>query len=209
MLSHEGIWKAIDGLAYRLNLSPSALARRSGLDPTSFNPSKRVKADGRPRWPSTESIAKILDATDTDLNDFLAPIMTRERRSVETGSWSTRAIVAQKIPKQWPRFDKAVFSPEARTAGLKNSSLFVLEIAGDFLFPLYRDGDILLLANTQSYQPGDRVILQAQSSDLVAGEVIKVRKRSLSLITHPERESVQTFTLSNVEWVARIVWVSQ
>ncbi len=63
VLSHEKVWAAIDALASQNGLSPSGLARRAGLDPTAFNPSKRVAGDGRPRWPSTESLAKVLAAT--------------------------------------------------------------------------------------------------------------------------------------------------
>ena len=63
MLSHSQIWTALDRLAARAGLSPSGLAKKSGLDPTTFNKSKRITPDGRPRWPSTESVAKALDAT--------------------------------------------------------------------------------------------------------------------------------------------------
>ncbi|ODN69108.1 hypothetical protein A6302_03579 [Methylobrevis pamukkalensis] len=63
MLSHDQIWSAVDALAARFGLSPSALARKAGLDPTTFNKSKRFAGDGRPRWPSTESLAKVLEAT--------------------------------------------------------------------------------------------------------------------------------------------------
>ena len=58
MLTHAQIWSAIDGLAKRYELSPSGLAKRAGLDPTTFNKSKRITPDGRARWPSTESVAK-------------------------------------------------------------------------------------------------------------------------------------------------------
>ena len=53
----------------RAALQPSAsgLAKRAGLDPTSFNKSKRVTGEGRPRWPSTESLAKVLEATGASL----------------------------------------------------------------------------------------------------------------------------------------------
>ena len=69
-LSHSAIWAAIDALAARFEMTPSALARKAGLDPTSFNPSKRVSARRRPRWPSTESLAKVLDATGVSFRDF-------------------------------------------------------------------------------------------------------------------------------------------
>ena len=51
MLKHSDVWRAIDRLAAKHGLSPSGLARRSGLDPTTFNKSKRVAREGRQRWP--------------------------------------------------------------------------------------------------------------------------------------------------------------
>lgn len=71
-LTHERIWRAIDDLSHRNGLSPSGLARRAGLDPTIFNPSKRFARNGRPRWPSTESIARVLDATGEAIETFFA-----------------------------------------------------------------------------------------------------------------------------------------
>ncbi len=69
-LTHARIWRAIDDLAGRHGLSTSGLAVKAGLDPTIFNPSKRLAKDGRPRWPSTESIARILDATGETVVEF-------------------------------------------------------------------------------------------------------------------------------------------
>ena len=71
MLSHERVWAAIDALAERYSLSASGLAKRAGLDSTAFNKSKRQSSDGRPRWPSTESLAKIIEATGSSLDEFL------------------------------------------------------------------------------------------------------------------------------------------
>ena len=62
LLTHAQIWAAIDALAALAGTSPSGLAKRAGLDPTTFNKSKRVTADQRQRWPSTESVAKCLAA---------------------------------------------------------------------------------------------------------------------------------------------------
>ena len=71
MLDHDALWTAIDRLAARAGISVSALARRAGLDPTSFNVSKR-RLGKRPRWPSTESLMQVLRVTDTSIHDFAA-----------------------------------------------------------------------------------------------------------------------------------------
>src|SRR5689334_8560308 len=78
-LTHEQIWTALDRLAARAQLSPSGLARRAGLDPTTFNKSKRVTPDGRERWPSTESLAKALAAADASIEVFVQLIGDGER----------------------------------------------------------------------------------------------------------------------------------
>ena len=69
-MKNNQIWQAIDKIAKTHHLSCSGLAKISGLDPTSFNKSKRISKCGQPRWPSMYSIAKILDATHTSLFDF-------------------------------------------------------------------------------------------------------------------------------------------
>src|ERR1051325_5821986 len=70
-LTHNQIWTALDRLAARAKLSPSGLAKKAGLDPTTFNKSKRITPDGRARWPSTESVAKSLAATNTSIDVFV------------------------------------------------------------------------------------------------------------------------------------------
>ena len=72
MLSHAQVWTAIDQLAERFGMTPSGLAKKAGLDPTTFNKSKWKSPDGRLRWPSTESIAKILDATGASVDLFMS-----------------------------------------------------------------------------------------------------------------------------------------
>src|ERR1700709_1162229 len=74
MLTHGQIWTALDRLAAHAGLSPSALAKRAGLDPTTFNKSKRVTSDGRERWPSTESLAKALTASNSSIESFVGLI---------------------------------------------------------------------------------------------------------------------------------------
>src|ERR1700739_4388178 len=84
MLTHAQVWSAIDRLAARAGLSASGLARRAGLDPTTFNKSKRITPAGRARWPSTESISKALVATSTPLPAFVGLVEQSARGAVTT-----------------------------------------------------------------------------------------------------------------------------
>lgn len=65
-------WARIDAIAANEGLSPSGLAKRAGLDPTTFNRSKRIRPNGSPRWPRLDSIARILIAVDMSLTEFAA-----------------------------------------------------------------------------------------------------------------------------------------
>ncbi|MCK5285538.1 MAG: helix-turn-helix transcriptional regulator [Alphaproteobacteria bacterium] len=80
MFTHEEIWNGIDRLAEECGYSPSGLAKQAGLDSTSFNKSKRFAKNEKPRWPSTESIAKVLNATNTTLTQFSVLMNSNDRK---------------------------------------------------------------------------------------------------------------------------------
>ena len=70
MFSNEDLWNAIDTLARNNNFSPSGMAHAAGLDPTTFNKSKRKSKYGQPRWLSFETLSKVLRLTNTTLTEF-------------------------------------------------------------------------------------------------------------------------------------------
>src|SRR3979490_1204007 len=110
MLTHDQIWGAMDRLAERSGLSPSGLAKASGLDPTTFNKSKRITPEGRPRWPSTESIAKSLDAAGPTIHGFGSLIVHGESAAQTipriTFAHAASAFDADGVPagKGWDAF---------------------------------------------------------------------------------------------------------
>lgn len=74
--SHAQTWGSIDLIATNNSISVSALARRAGLDATAFNKSKRISPQGRERWPSTETISKILHAVGMTVEQWVAIMQT-------------------------------------------------------------------------------------------------------------------------------------
>ncbi|MBN9011042.1 MAG: helix-turn-helix transcriptional regulator, partial [Rhizobiales bacterium] len=145
MLSHGRIWEAIDRLAADNNLSASGLARKAGLDPTTFNRSKRVAADGRERWPSTESLSKILVATGTEIGDFLG-ILDVHRGFGEPAAASFRGVPLLGLAQAGAGgfFDDAGFPAgrgweEVEFPG-RGENVFALLVSGDSMMPLYRAG---------------------------------------------------------------------
>jgi phage repressor protein C with HTH and peptisase S24 domain len=208
MLSHDQVWTALDALAARHGLSPSALARKAGLDATTFNRSKRLGPDGRLRWPSTESIAKVLEATGASLVDFV-------------GLMGAKAAQAQRIPLIGMAqagaggfFDDAGFPvgagwEEIAFPAVADENAYALEISGDSMLPLYRDGDVIVVSPASSVRRGDRVVVKTRDGEVLAKELKRRTARTLELRSlnpdHPDR----TLDVDDVAWMARVVWATQ
>ncbi|MGS1095099.1 S24 family peptidase [Aquamicrobium terrae] len=216
MLSHDRVWAAIDALAERYSLSASGLARRAGLDSTAFNKSKRLSADGRPRWPSTESLAKIIEATGSSLNEFIA--LVEDRATAAPDALPARRpsvpLVGFAQAGAGGFFDDAGFPVghgwdliELPAPG--GGPAYALKVQGDSMLPLYRDGDVLIVEPGASVRKGDRVVVKTTSGEVMAKVLSRQSARTISLVSlnpeHPDRE----FPVHEVEWMARIVWASQ
>ncbi len=210
MLSHEQIWAAIDRLAERYGYSASGLARRAGLDATSFNRSKRIGPDGRKRWPSTESVSKVLAATGASLDDFLrlieshgGPARTMVPLIGLTQAGSGRLFTDEGMPAGGPGWDEIEF-PD-----LGGDRAFALEVQGDSMHPLYRDGDVLIVSPTAGVRKGDRVVARLTNGEVLAKELRRRTARTVELVSlNPEHED-RTVPLAEIAWMARVMWVRQ
>ncbi|MBL8579996.1 MAG: helix-turn-helix transcriptional regulator [Mesorhizobium sp.] len=217
MLSHERVWAAIDALAERNSLSASGLAKRAGLDSTAFNKSKRRSSDGRPRWPSTESLAKIIDATNSSLDDFFALIEEKSTLATQRPLQPQKSIVpligfAQAGTGGF--FDDAGF-PSGQGWDLielpaaAGEGAYALQVHGDSMLPLYRDGDMLVVQPNAPVRKGDRVVVKTVSGEVMAKVLDRRTPAVIELVSlnpdHPHRK----LAAGDIEWVARIVWASQ
>ncbi|HXH45644.1 MAG TPA: helix-turn-helix transcriptional regulator [Bradyrhizobium sp.] len=208
-LTHDQIWAALDRLAARAGLSPSGLAKRAGLDPTTFNRSKRVTADGRERWPSTESIAKALAAAGSSIDSFAKLIDgdgAGDGRSVPLlGFAQARASGA---------FDEAGL-PSGRSwteialPATEDSQAFALEISGNALAPVYRDGDVVLVSPGAPMRKGDRVVVRSKAGEVTIATLGRRTAKALKLQSLDDRRSECTMAAGDVAWIARIIWASQ
>ena len=146
MFTHAQIWRGIDLLAAHAQTSPSGLARRAGLDATTFNPSKRVSADGsKPRWPSTESLTKALSAANLDFESFAALVLDRNGRSVLLRlEMQDRAGAACFSSGGLPRGENWQLKP---FPGLMLSDAYSLTLGNQDLAPVYRSGDTLVVTS--------------------------------------------------------------
>ena len=210
MLSHERVWAAIDALAARHGMTASGLARKAGLDATSFNKSKRTSPEGRDRWPSTESVAKILRATGATLEDFLRLVEPSGslRRSMlpmigMTQASAGRIFTEEGLPTAGPGWDEIEFPDFGQ------ERVFALEVTGASMAPLYRDGDVLIVSPTASTRKGDRVVVCTTSGEILAQELKRRSAKTLELTSFAKDAEDRTIPAEDIAWVARIMWARQ
>jgi phage repressor protein C with HTH and peptisase S24 domain len=209
MLTHEQIWTAIDALAARHGMSASALARRSGLDATTFNKSKRVTGDGRLRWPSTESVAKMLDATGASIDEFVDLITAQQPARKQT-----IPLIGLAQAGSGGFFDDAGFPAgtgwdEVNFPNMPDDHSYALEISGDSMQPLYRDGDTIIVSPAAPVRRGDRVVVRTKEGEVLAKELKRRTAKTIELKSlNPDHED-RVLPIEDVAWVARIVWSSQ
>ncbi len=210
MLRHSSVWNAVDRLAREHGLSTSGLARKAGLDPTTFNKSKRTTRDGKLRWPSTESIAKILQATGASLSEWVSYVDENEGGGV----YRNVPLIGLAQAGNSGFFDDAGYPvgggwDEIPFPGVNDTSAFALEINGDSMDPVFRDGDIVIVSPQASVRRGDRVVVKTTEGEVMAKALIRRTARHIDLKSLNPAHEDRTFDLSEVDWISRIVWASQ
>jgi phage repressor protein C with HTH and peptisase S24 domain len=210
VLTHTQIWTALDRLAALGGLSPSGLAKKSGLDPTTFNKSKRVTADGRTRWPSTESVAKALAATGTTIDTFVQLM---------------EASGASAIKKTLPLIGFAqaakdgYFDPSGLPTGnsweqiafpaIDDEHAYALEISGRSMEPAYHEGTLIIVSPAASIRRGDRVVIKVRGNKLMIRELKRRTTKTIDLRSINSSHDEESLPVRDALWIARIVWASQ
>ena len=213
MLSHSAIWDAIDALARRHGFTPSGLAKVAGLDATAFNLSKRMSKDGRGRWPSTESIAKLLDATGESFDSFLSNGGAfLQTSSQDEGVRFPLLGLAQAGAGGF--FDASGFPAgegwdEVRLPSAGENGIYALEVTGDSMLPLYRDGDRIVVSPTEQVRRGDRVVVKTKEGEVMAKILARQTANVVELHSLNPAHAPRLIEMKDVEWIARIIWASQ
>ena len=211
MLTHKQIWRAIDALANHHSLSSSGLAKIAGLDPTTFNKSKRETAKGKLRWPSTESIAKVLQATGSTLEQFVALI----------GNDGPARVMLKLVPLiglaqagSAGFFDDAGFPAgagweEIAFPELGDPHAYALEINGESMLPVYRDGDRIIVSPETNTRRGDRVVVKTTEGEVMAKQLARITMRRVELHSFNPQFEDRVLELTDIAFIHRIIWASQ
>src|SRR6202142_2034138 len=208
-LTHNQIWTAIDRLAARAKLTASGLAKKAGLDPTTFNISKRITPEGRPRWPSTESVAKALQATGTKVDTFVNLITDSGKVAI-----SNMPLIGFAEAGAGGYFDDGGFPAgggwdEIAFPLVTDEHSHALEVSGHSMGPAYRDGDVILVSPSAPIRRGDRVVVRTKDGEVLAKELKRRTAKTIELKSLNTQHADRTLAAADVLWIARILWASQ
>ena len=213
MFTHQDIWTGIDRLASSHGYSTSGLAIKAGLDPTSFNKSKRISPDGKLRWPSTESLSKVLAATGATVSDLAELIDADIDEMPKTGipvigfaqAGDSGYFDEEGYPKgdAWDVVELPMMNVNAA------DTVFALKVSGNSMEPLYRKNDILIVDPADKIRKHDRIIVKTSDGEVMAKELKKKTAEWLTLTSLNGDYEDRTFHLNDIAWMAKIAWVSQ
>jgi phage repressor protein C with HTH and peptisase S24 domain len=92
---------------------------------------------------------------------------------------------------------------------LRDPAAYALEVTGDSMSPVYRDGDILIISPGASVRRGDRVVVKTRKGEVMAKQLLRQTAQKLELGSFNPRHPTRVLEATEVRWVARILWVSQ
>ena len=199
-MRHGDIWRGIDALAAQNGLSTSGLAKLAGLDATAFNKSKRTAKDGRPRWPTTESVARILEAVNSDLFEFAALVThSSEARLplVRLGRVAIDATGALILDRDKSFVSKFSFDPGA----------FVLEVEGSDGASVFSHGDRLLVLPGADFRVGDFALIKTHDEQYLIA-ACRDAKAGDSAEFMNILDETNVFERVDLAWAAKLVLVS-
>ena len=209
MLTHNAIWRGIDLLAAKNQFSASGLAKRAGLDPTTFNKSKRTTKQGKPRWPSTESLSKILEATQTSMPDFVA-LLDEGGAGAGGAARRMRCVRLTQAEREDGTFDSAGFPRQGGPwedieLPASEGGLYAIEVDRDVAPPVLRSGDVIVVSPESSVRRHDRVVAKLKGGEVEFGVFLRRTAQRLSLGSFTGAGEDKALPVGEVAWQARIV----
>ena len=92
---------------------------------------------------------------------------------------------------------------------VEDDNAYALEVTGDSMQPLYRDGDILIVSPNSTTRKGDRVVLRTTEGEVMAKILLRRSAKTVELASFNPAHPNLVFPVERIDWIARIVWASQ
>jgi phage repressor protein C with HTH and peptisase S24 domain len=151
-----------------------------------------------------------LAATGASLEEFLrliepidGPIRSRVPLIGMAQAGAGRLFNEEGMPTGGPGWEEVDFPDVA------GDRVFAIEVSGDSMLPLYRDGDILVVSPSEAARKGDRVVVRTTAGEVMAKELKRRTARTVELRSlNPDHED-RVVPLSEIAWMGRVMWARQ
>lgn len=206
-MKYDQVWAAVDKLAKMNGLSSSGLAKKAGLDATTFNKSKRMRPDGKRRWPSLDSLNKIIEVCNISFDEFYRLIDDENEAGI---THSIPYIECSRLLNG----EKNIYSDFRQNKWNKirfpegTDNLYALDINSDKFAPFYRNGTLLIISQESEVRCGDRVVIYLNNRDIIICEFIRRTASTLELKDLLGTENI-SIAIGETQLIHRIVWASQ
>ena len=120
-----------------------------------------------------------------------------------TQAGSGRFFTEEGMPTSGPGWEEIEF-PD-----LSTEKVFALEVQGDSMEPLYRDGDVLIVSPNANIRKGDRVVVRTNSGEVTAKELKRRTARNIELRSLNPEHGDRLIPVSEIAWMARVMWARQ
>ena len=207
-MRYEQVWNAVDNLAKVNGLSPSGLAKKAGLDSTTFNKSKRIRNDGNKRWPSLESINKIITACNISFDQFYSLGVDGSNVEVQSIIPYTRASkLGMNVNLNKKELDTALWE-KIRFPDSKDN-IYAINLDTNDFEPYYPMSTMLIVSKNSEIRSGDKVVIIMQNEEVLVKQFIKRTARTIELKDICLKGKETDVKIGDVKLINRILWASQ
>jgi phage repressor protein C with HTH and peptisase S24 domain len=77
------------------------------------------------------------------------------------------------------------------------------------MLPAYRKGDIIVVSPAAPVRKGDRVVVKTKKGEVLVKQLARKTTKQIELTSLNSSHADRTLAMSDVLWVARILWASQ
>ncbi len=207
-MDYDQLWHAIDKIAQQNGLSLSGLAKKSGLDATTFNKSKRTRPDGKKRWPSFDSVNKILDTCHLNLADFYY----LAENKIHPASYLSLPYILLSSLKNPKKFSpQNIDTRNWQTANLPfvTENTYAIDLDSTKFEPIYHFGAKLVVEKFSRIKKHDRVILLLSSGDALILEFVGCDDDVVTLQSINAPHERIKYNRSDIKLLNKIIWASQ
>ena len=93
--------------------------------------------------------------------------------------------------------------------GLGDPYAYALEVTGDSMEPVFRDGDSIIVSPQANIRRGDRVVVKTKGGEVMVKVLLRQSARKLDLQSLNPNHEDRSLLIEEIDWMARVVWASK